>query len=123
MSGWSERIRPFRPLRRKVSFKYPDILFNFAMEILTKINQNIEITFKFTKEITLKISKFWGKHERKTCIFLWWLDVFFLHTPISELTVYPSYTRPKGLAALGNSHLDDLKWGGLKPELGVPKLQ
>ena len=27
----------------------------------------------------------------------WWLVVgcvFFLHTPISELTVYPSYTRP-----------------------------
>ena len=35
----------------------------------------------------------------------WWLVVgwmcFFLHTPISELTVYPSYTRPKGLAPLG----------------------
>ena len=35
----------------------------------------------------------------------WWLVVgwmcFYLHTPISELTVYPSYTRPKGLAPLG----------------------
>ena len=39
----------------------------------------------------------------------WWLVggwlvvgcVFFLHTPISELTIYPSYTRPKGLAPLG----------------------
>ena len=41
----------------------------------------------------------------------WWLVVgcvFFLHTPISELTVYPSYTRPKGLATLGikNSPVD-----------------
>ena len=27
---------------------------------------------------------------------------FFLHTPISELTVYPNYTRPNGLAPLGN---------------------
>ena len=49
------------------------------------------------------MSKFCGKHLRKSSIFCWWLDggwmvvvgcVCFLHTPISELTVYPSYTRP-----------------------------
>ena len=28
--------------------------------------------------------------------------MFFLHTPISELTIYPRYTRPKGLAPFGN---------------------
>ena len=77
------------------------------------MNQNIEIAFNFTREIPLKnfgwIQNFGGNTNVNRVSFVggwlvvgWWLDVFFLHTPISELTIYPSYTRPKGLAQLGN---------------------
>ena len=76
------------------------------------MNQNIEIAFNFTREIPLKIlagfKTFGGNTlvNRVSFVGGWWLvlgSVFYLHTPISGLTVYPSYTRPKGLAPLGNT--------------------
>ena len=76
------------------------------------MNQNIEIAFNFTREIPLKILpgfKILGEPGAEIVYLLlvggWWLVggwmCFFLHTPISELTVHPSYTQPKGLAPLG----------------------
>ena len=49
------------------------------------------------------VSKFWRKHIRKSCIVVgwWWLvRCVFLYTPVSRLTIYPSYTQPKSHAPL-----------------------